>query len=212
MRTPETAGFEPATEQALGLLFVSAASRIVQYGTYGTSQSVIYGHEENGLPITDVGPAWRFILNANVLREQFPEQAETLGVGGNVGLTYVLQHYSFTHNSEDILYVPPTCQFRIPKEDDLLRPETLYVELGIRDGNKLIGTDDRYRESAMPRVMDKEAGTLEEKWEAEIEARRLEIELGLDKISRGECAALQTIVKHLGTLAERQAGQDQTEP
>jgi hypothetical protein len=211
MRTPETAGFEPATEQALGLLFVSAASRIVQYGTYDTSQSVIYDHEEDGLPITDVGPAWRFILNANVLREQFPEQTETLGVGGNVGLTYVLQHYSLGQNYEDLLYSAPMCQFRIPKEDDLLRPETLYVELGVQNGNKLIGRADRYRESAMPRAIDK-AETLEKKWEAEIEAKRLQIELGLDKISRDECTALQTIVKHLGTLAERQAGQDQTEP
>lgn len=211
MRTPETVGFEPATEQALGLLFVSAAAWLDNYGTLEVDRgNQVYGKGDDGLLIADSGPAFRFILNANVLRELLPEQAETLEVGGNVGLSYLPSHYSYVAGAEELLYISPTCQFRIPKADDPSRAETLYIELAIRNGF-LLGIDDRYRESALPRT-PAPGGTIEERWRLMTRDRFLQESLGLDRISHNECAALQSIVTHLGAIAERQVGQDQTEP
>lgn len=212
MRTPETAGFEPATEQALGLLFVSAAAWLDNNAPFDIGMgNRILDIEDDGLLVTDFGPGFRFVANAEVLRELLPEEAETLELGGNLGLAYVTHHYSYAHDTEELLYVPPTCQFRVSKADDPSRPETLYVELAIRDGN-LLGIDYRYRESAMPRVAATEGQTVEEWWNPSVEANHLKGQLGLDDISRNECAALQSIVNHLDIIAQRQVGRDQTEP
>lgn len=204
MRTPETAGFEPATEQALGLLFVSAAARLQRYGVF-TSGGEIHGYKD-GLPINNSDADYEFTAETATLHDVVPKAAATLGLN-SITLSYIPQHYTYNSLAAAHVYEAPTCQFDLYDTASPLS-EMLHVYLHYRKSkNDMIimpvGTSSRHQYIESPPTGPVQ--NIHQLVKAFAESEKTKKEVGLHNISRRECAALQSIVNHLGTIAEKQA-------
>lgn len=206
MTGPEgLSGAEFATQQQLERLFDSASVWLEMNRPLQCPDDLVVLGEINSEPITAAEPFYDITVPGDRIRSLLPEASGAMDIGVRLKIEFTIARWERNKPGGAFDRLPALCGFIIDKtESSSVERETITL---VRHEDEELGNDyetlrhRQYRPGSAEDQLQNSA-TPKELLLGAIAASEVERRIGADMLTSGECEALQSVIDHLGSLAE----------